>query len=434
MIPKNLIIGFRERESTYNNRVGFISYMKGKGDKRKIYHSGFTNYVDASIPVLECENSPLEGFYFNGVAGGQNCVSGRKEKLRVMDPRGFEFELGIRGVEHVLTHATISPGKGIEGKFVYGWFGLEGLMLISVNSEQYKNTKEQISEIPPDELIFGHTYETLAGTKLIYLGLYGDLGHGHDMATDTFKITDYTNVSMKRYFAEIKRKDSKNGYIYRFTIKENRKVFKHSGLILKHLDEFKREYTLKTKKIRLLTDNESLVKSHKLEGKCTEKITFTKMGVGGFNVSKNFSMSKPKYGSKPNQSINKLNEIESYLRTQTLKDFNNHFEKALYRVSSNFNGDSYTFLFTFNNRYYRIMLGKLSVSIHKEGFNGVLKSDDCFVRYLTEYKITENEITRKSIPLDSSVFRNIINSEVELYTRLHIKFNGVTKLISDILM
>lgn len=68
-------------------------------------------------------------------------------------------------------------GKGLEGKFVYGWEGTE-LLLVPVESPDYKEIKEksQIRNnnefIAAKDLIVGGTYETIEGEQYVYMGKF----------------------------------------------------------------------------------------------------------------------------------------------------------------------------------------------------------------------------------------------------------------------
>jgi len=124
------------------------------------------------IPV-EYPNEPLDGFVLNRKAGGTSSGwNHRQTYCRVYDPRGFEFEITIPNLLYILENANSTVGKGLEGKFIYGWSGKD-LVLIPENAPEYKDmirfTELQDKKVLKKDLIPGKIYITDKNTRVVYL-------------------------------------------------------------------------------------------------------------------------------------------------------------------------------------------------------------------------------------------------------------------------
>lgn len=182
-LQKNIVVGIVDRDDTYTGKLGFISYLKNaKGD---IQHSikGWVDRNEARTktknPYMYFENTPTEGFVINKKVGGRKPhygdYKGRTVKARVYDPRGFEFEIDMENICHILEHSSTSVGKALDGEFVYAWLGSGSVFLLSCRSEIYKQmtqTKEEKKKSESIELISGQYYvsESKIPKTLYYLG------------------------------------------------------------------------------------------------------------------------------------------------------------------------------------------------------------------------------------------------------------------------
>jgi hypothetical protein len=128
------------------------------------------------IPVRDIPNTPTEGFVLNKKVGGVRESRGwdaRIEKIRVYDPRDFEFEISLPNLLFILRECNCSKGKGLEGKFVYAWSGTE-LILLPAECEDYKNsqnfTKLQTKTPKAKEMILGAAYLSKRQVLYTYMG------------------------------------------------------------------------------------------------------------------------------------------------------------------------------------------------------------------------------------------------------------------------
>jgi hypothetical protein len=137
----------------------------------------FNNYSlssDISIKPLDFDNTPLEGFVLNKkVGGGSSGWNHRQTYCRVYDPRGFEFEITIPNLLYILENSNSIKGKGLEGKFIYGWDGTD-LILIPENAPEYKEmiefTKIQDLKVNKKDLVVSKVCITKDNKRVTYLG------------------------------------------------------------------------------------------------------------------------------------------------------------------------------------------------------------------------------------------------------------------------
>lgn len=131
-IPKKIKIGYQNRSDTYTGKLAYVIYFDDKGKLRK--EQSWENWRDESIDPQEVSNDPVEGFVLNKEVGGVRSSNwfrdrygswNRIEKIRVYDPRDFEFEISIPNLLFILQETSSIKGKGLEGEFVYAWVGTE---------------------------------------------------------------------------------------------------------------------------------------------------------------------------------------------------------------------------------------------------------------------------------------------------------------------
>lgn len=128
---------------------------------------------DPKMVPVEYDNTPMEGFVLNKKAGGTSSGwDHRQTYCRVYDPRGFEFEIVIPNLLYILENASSFKGKGLEGKFVYGWDGKD-LVLIPEEAPEYKAMVEFTAtrelKVAKKDLVLGGIYMTAQGEKVTYL-------------------------------------------------------------------------------------------------------------------------------------------------------------------------------------------------------------------------------------------------------------------------
>jgi len=144
---------------------------------------------DEKIKPFEFDNVPTEGFVLNKKAGGDRYGwNPRQTYCRVYDPRGFEFEITIPNLLYILENTNSIKGKGLEGKFVYGWDGKE-LVLIPESAPEYKAmmeyTKLQDGKVYKRNMVPGNIYVDKNMNRVTYMG-------------DAFELNYWKNPSTKK--------------------------------------------------------------------------------------------------------------------------------------------------------------------------------------------------------------------------------------------
>lgn len=153
----------------YNN-------FKPFGDEKHASYYQKPLCKDASFQPQEYENIPMEGFVLNKKVGDyKSDWNHRSAYCRVYDPRGFEFEISFENLLFILESCTSTKGKGLEGKFIYGWQDKD-LILIPEDSADYEKyvefTQIQSGKVKAKELVVGEIYTNKDNKKVVYLGKY----------------------------------------------------------------------------------------------------------------------------------------------------------------------------------------------------------------------------------------------------------------------
>lgn len=169
----------RKQDGTYDyyDRSGYKEmyekYLEtGDVDITKLPVSSYGS-DNPALEVREFDNEPIEGFVLNKTAGGGRGWDGRQTVCRVYDPRGFEIEITVPNLLYILTHATSNFGKGLEGKFVYGWDKAK----IALFPEESPNIAEmkkytalsKVKSIKVKDLVPGFTYKKRDLTTVTFI-------------------------------------------------------------------------------------------------------------------------------------------------------------------------------------------------------------------------------------------------------------------------
>lgn len=175
-LPSRIRVGFKTQHDTYTGKLAYVIYYDNQGVLRK--ETSWQNWRDEKLEPQDFDNVPTEGFVLNKGVGGVRQSWGwnaRNEYIRVLDPRGFEFEISVANLLFILREGDCSRGKGLEGKFVYAW-DKNQLILLPVASQDYKKstryTALQGLKVQVKSLIRGATYTTSDQKLLTYLGRF----------------------------------------------------------------------------------------------------------------------------------------------------------------------------------------------------------------------------------------------------------------------
>lgn len=170
-IPKKLKVGFQKRSDTYTKKLAYVIYIDDKGVLRK--EKSWQSWRDKKITPLDVDNVPHSGFVLHkDVQRNSEYFGSGRNMIRVYDDRGIEFEISCDNLIFILMNTNCHK-RGLEGEFVYSWFGTE-LVLLPVGCDEYKKaqlfTQVQGKSLTKADLIPGCAYTTKKLETLIYLG------------------------------------------------------------------------------------------------------------------------------------------------------------------------------------------------------------------------------------------------------------------------
>jgi hypothetical protein len=171
-IPKKIKVGYNKREDTYTGKLAYVIYYDNKGKLRK--EASWESWRDKKLGADDFDNIPTSGFVLNKKVGDyKSDWNHRMAHIRVYDPRGFEFEIGVENLLFILQECTSTKGKGLEGDFVYAFDGKD-LVLLPCESEDYKAsqvfTNAQNQKVTKADMKEGCVYINKKMQKVIYLG------------------------------------------------------------------------------------------------------------------------------------------------------------------------------------------------------------------------------------------------------------------------
>jgi hypothetical protein len=173
-VPGKIKVGFQNRSDTYTGKLAYVIYYDNKGKLRK--ETSWEGWRDKKIDPIEYDNEPTSGFVLNKDVGGSHRSydwNARREKVRVFDPRNFEFEISVENLLFVLQESSSIKGKGLEGEFVYSWSGTE-LILLPISSQEYSGSvnfcKLQDDKVAAKDVEVGCTYLNKDKKEVMYLG------------------------------------------------------------------------------------------------------------------------------------------------------------------------------------------------------------------------------------------------------------------------
>lgn len=198
-IPEKIKVGYQDGRDTYTGRLAYVIYYDERGKLRK--EASWNSWRSSSIEPDDFENIPTEGFVLNKKAGGyKSDWNYRQSYIRVYDPRGFEFEITPENLLFILENTSSIKGKGLEGKFVYGWKGKD-LMLIPTECPSYEkwnhvNKKSfQGKRYVGKDMILGATYLTKNGSHYTYMGRYDYFTYDY-----VYQIQKYVTKNKGKYY------------------------------------------------------------------------------------------------------------------------------------------------------------------------------------------------------------------------------------------
>lgn len=220
-IPTKIKVGYNSRADTYTGKLAYVIYYDVKGKIRK--EASWLSWRDEKLGSDEFDNVPTSGFVLNKKVGDyKSDWNHRMAHIRVYDPRGFEFEIGVENLLYILQECTSTKGKGLEGEFVYAW-DRSDLVLLPVSSQEYVSSRtftDGLSmKVTKADMKEGCVYMTKKQEAVIYLGKHvwydGDVYKvaSYSDSPDGNVLYNYKGGSERHVFAIIeKRKSYGNDY------------------------------------------------------------------------------------------------------------------------------------------------------------------------------------------------------------------------------
>lgn len=173
-IPKEIRVGYQNREDTFTKKLAYVVYVDDKGVLRK--ERSWNSWCDDEIEKHSFQNEPTSGFMLNKNVTRYNWgyFSSDRSYIRVHDPRGFEFEISPENLIGILMSDNCNR-RILEGSYVYSWHGTE-LVLLPTTSEDYEASKSftdlQATTLSAKDLVEGRTYRTKKEVDYVYIGRF----------------------------------------------------------------------------------------------------------------------------------------------------------------------------------------------------------------------------------------------------------------------
>lgn len=191
ILPDSFYVGYSIRKSE-SGKLGFLT-PHGTDSASKKRMSTVDGWRDKNIPADVHKNELLSGYkiaqhiHRDYYWGGGNVV------WRIVDPRGFEFEIESSNMSKILSCTNIIGGE-IQGKCIIGRSNKGINILLPENSEPYinavKSTQVFHTSTKTSELVPGSIVLLKNNTKMVYLGKYFPL------------FDEYTDK--KNYYSDLK--------------------------------------------------------------------------------------------------------------------------------------------------------------------------------------------------------------------------------------
>lgn len=286
-IPKKIKVGYQERSGTYTGKLAYVIYYDHLKKLRK--ETSWNSWRNEKIDPSEFDNIPTEGFVLNKQVGGHGGGwDSRQSYCRIYDPRGFELEITTDNLLWILEWCDCLKGKGLSGKFVYGWIG-DQLVLIPECTDDYKKAKEFSDKlftkptIGKSELEVGSLYKLKGESKrMIYIGnlrVQNKLGTGYSSKLmfckegnlDVLYPKSKTSVLTKEASGVLEEKEISE-IVYRFSLTCFSWDFWNSGT--EFIDHFEYGDSGQFKYERdTIRENMGTVKYNPLQDSCRSKLT-----------------------------------------------------------------------------------------------------------------------------------------------------------------
>lgn len=132
-VPAHIKVGFQNRNDTYTKKLGYMipsDDVKSTEDKTVWkQETSWTTWSNKDIEPLIFDNEVTEGFIINKNVGGGRGWDHRNAYIRILHPKGFEFEISVENLLFILDFHEIKAGKAIEGNYILVWENTKPFLL-----------------------------------------------------------------------------------------------------------------------------------------------------------------------------------------------------------------------------------------------------------------------------------------------------------------
>jgi len=200
-IPKKIRVGFQRRDYTSSKKLAYIVFFDEKDVLKR--ENSFEEWRDKSIPYIDLENNPTDGFIFNKGFEFKDILNSSATFLLVNHPNGFDFQISINNLVYILLQGNIS-NHSINGKCVFAWDN-KNLILIPVDSIEYQQaisyTEKLSNSISSKNLKKGFKYNLKKSDKsLTYLGYFNFFKYSYFDFSSFITQKNFSTSSKKHVF------------------------------------------------------------------------------------------------------------------------------------------------------------------------------------------------------------------------------------------
>ena len=257
-IPKKLRIGFKKRPNSADGLLSYVIYFDEKNKIRK--ETSFLGWIDKTIPTMDLENNEISGFrILTSIKRNPYHFGDATEKVRIYDPRGFEFEISMSNLIFLFDHGNLIDLE-YKSKCVYSWNKGE-LILLPVNSLAYKTNVDKLAlinnKLKEKDMIIGASYSLKkSNEELIYLGKYFYL-KSYNYSKNTNKLIKSLDLLNTKSAISIKQYTELNKEKYIFLKVENNNAEIVSYTSLTAIEEVKNEMAMSLEEVDKITKTNS---------------------------------------------------------------------------------------------------------------------------------------------------------------------------------
>ena len=195
LIPKILHVGFKNADS----KLSYVTYEDDKGVMRQA--QSFNNWVRGN--KVQFDNEPVTGVMLDSGSNspGWGGWNKRLSIARIVDPRGFMFEIRMENLVYMLQTGGYDGRTGFP-ELIYSWDSGK-IVLIPTASPEYQDalvsTEVQSKYLKVADIKVGATYLRKSGDEYTYLGKFPVMKYNRQEYSNTPDGERHVFASYRRY-------------------------------------------------------------------------------------------------------------------------------------------------------------------------------------------------------------------------------------------